>query len=111
MFGLAAGYGPKIFAVPSLWQNIRRTVWVNTYRAASYTTPFGAINVVTYELGQEAIWVLPNQSVWISTAEEMANPLLWDEYYFEFFDKFVINGVGSNMKFVNHPVQLFQLFC
>ncbi len=81
MFGLAAG----------VWtENIRRTftmakrlqagtVWVNTYRAASYTTPFGGYkrSGLGRELGQEAILeYLQTKSVWISTAEEMANPFV-----------------------------------
>ena len=81
MFGLAAG----------VWtENIRRTftmakrlqagtVWVNTYRAVSYTTPFGGYkrSGLGRELGQEAILeYLQTKSVWISTAEEMANPFV-----------------------------------
>ena len=81
VFGLAAG----------IWtENIRRaltmsrrlqagTVWVNTYRAVSYTTPFGGYkrSGLGRELGQEAIGeYLQTKSVWISTAEEMANPFV-----------------------------------
>ena len=81
VFGLAAG----------IWtENIRRaltmskrlqagTVWVNTYRAVSYTTPFGGYkrSGLGRELGQEAIAeYLQTKSVWISTAEEMANPFV-----------------------------------
>ncbi len=81
MFGLAAG----------VWtENIRRifnmarrlqagTVWVNTYRAASYTTPFGGYkrSGLGRELGQEAILeYLQTKSVWISTDEEMTNPFV-----------------------------------
>ncbi len=81
VFGLAAG----------VWtENIRRaftmarrlqagTVWVNTYRALSYTTPFGGYkrSGLGRELGQEAIReYLQTKSVWISTAEEVANPFV-----------------------------------
>ena len=81
MFGLAAG----------VWtEDIRRTftmakrlqagtVWVNTYRAMSYTTPFGGYkhSGLGRELGQEAILeYLQTKSVWISTAEEMDNPFV-----------------------------------
>ena len=81
VFGLAAG----------VWtENIRRaitmaerlqagTVWVNTYRAVSYTTPFGGYkrSGLGRELGQEAIMeYLQTKSVWISTAEEVANPFV-----------------------------------
>jgi aldehyde dehydrogenase (NAD+) len=81
VFGLAAG----------VWtENIRRaltmaerlqagTVWVNTYRAVSYTTPFGGYkrSGLGRELGQEAIReYLQTKSVWISTAEDVANPFV-----------------------------------
>ena len=54
-------------------------MWVNTYRAVSYTTPFGGYkrSGLGRELGQEAIGeYLQTKSVWISTAEEMANPFV-----------------------------------
>ena len=81
-FGLAAG----------LWtENIRRavklsakleagTVWVNTYRAVSYTTPFGGYKKsgIGRELGKNAIFeYLQTKSVWISTAEEISNPFVF----------------------------------
>ena len=81
VFGLAAG----------VWtQDMRRailmaerlqagTVWVNTYRAVSYTTPFGGYkrSGLGRENGQEAIMeYLQTKSVWLSTAEEMANPFV-----------------------------------
>ncbi len=81
-FGLAAG----------LWtENIRRavklsaqleagTVWVNTYRAVSYTTPFGGYKKsgIGRELGQNAIFeYLQTKSVWISTADEISNPFVF----------------------------------
>ena len=81
VFGLAAG----------IWtENMRRaitmanriqagTVWVNTYRAVSYTMPFGGYkrSGLGRELGQEAIReYMQTKSVWISTAEEVANPFV-----------------------------------
>ncbi len=81
MYGLAAG----------VWtQNLRRatvmakrlkagTVWINTYRAVSYTTPFGGYkrSGLGRENGQEAINdYLQTKSVWISTATETPNPFI-----------------------------------
>jgi len=81
VYGLAAG----------VWtQNIRRaitmseqlqagTVWVNTYRAVSYTTPFGGYkrSGLGRESGQEAIReYMQTKSVWISYAEDVPNPFV-----------------------------------
>lgn len=81
VFGLAAG----------VWtQNIRRallmserlqagTVWVNTYRAVSYMSPFGGYkrSGLGRENGQEAIReYMQTKSVWISTATEVPNPFV-----------------------------------
>ena len=81
LYGLAAG----------IWtQNIRRaitmseriqagTVWVNTYRAISYMTPFGGYkhSGIGRENGQEAIRsYLQTKAVWISTATEVPNPFV-----------------------------------
>ena len=80
-FGLAAG----------VWtQNMRRalmmaerlqagTVWINTYRAVSYTSPFGGYkrSGVGRENGEDAIKeYLQVKSVWISTATDVANPFI-----------------------------------
>ena len=80
-FGLAAG----------VWtENMRRaitmserlqagTVWVNTYRAFSYTTPFGGYkrSGLGRENGQEAIQgYMQTKSVWISTSNEVPNPFV-----------------------------------
>jgi acyl-CoA reductase-like NAD-dependent aldehyde dehydrogenase len=79
--GLAAG----------VWtQNIRRamvmadrleagTVWVNTYRAVSYMSPFGGYKQsgLGRESGQEMIKeYLQQKCVWISTATEVPNPFV-----------------------------------
>jgi aldehyde dehydrogenase (NAD+) len=81
LYGLAAG----------VWtQNIRRailmseklragTVWVNTYRAVSYMSPFGGYkrSGLGRENGAEAIYeYLQIKSVWISTATEVPNPFV-----------------------------------
>jgi aldehyde dehydrogenase (NAD+) len=81
VYGLAAG----------VWtQNIRRaltmaekleagTVWVNTYRAVSYLSPFGGYkrSGIGRESGQEMIKeYLQVKSVWISTATEVPNPFI-----------------------------------
>lgn len=81
VFGLAAG----------AWtQNMRRaivmseklqagTVWVNTYRTVSYTTPFGGYKQsgLGRESGQDAIKeYMQTKSVWISTATEVPNPFV-----------------------------------
>jgi aldehyde dehydrogenase (NAD+) len=79
LYGLAAG----------VWtQNIRRaiqmssrlragTVWVNTYRAVSYMSPFGGFKMSGFgrENGQHAIdEYLQTKSVWINTARDVPNP-------------------------------------
>ena len=81
LFGLAAG----------VWtQNLRRatvmarrlragTVWINTYRAVSFTSPFGGYkhSGIGRENGREAIeQYLQTKSVWVSTAEAVGNPFV-----------------------------------
>jgi aldehyde dehydrogenase (NAD+) len=81
VYGLAAG----------VWtQNMRRaltmserlqagTVWVNTYRAVSYLSPFGGYkrSGLGRESGQDMIReYLQTKSVWISTAAEVPNPFI-----------------------------------
>jgi aldehyde dehydrogenase (NAD+) len=81
VYGLAAG----------VWtQNIRRaltmaerlqagTVWVNTYRAVSYVSPFGGYkrSGIGRESGQDMIKdYLQVKSVWISTATNVPNPFI-----------------------------------
>ena len=81
LYGLAAG----------VWtQNIKRaitvsdrlqagTVWVNTYRAVSYMSPFGGYkrSGLGRENGKDAIYeYLQTKSVWISTADDTPNPFV-----------------------------------
>jgi aldehyde dehydrogenase (NAD+) len=80
-YGLAAG----------VWtQNMRRaltmaeklqagTIWINTYRAVSYLSPFGGYkrSGLGRESGQEMIKeYLQVKSVWISTATDVPNPFV-----------------------------------
>jgi acyl-CoA reductase-like NAD-dependent aldehyde dehydrogenase len=80
-FGLAAG----------VWtENLRRavrmadrlqagTVWVNTYRSTSFTTPFGGYKAsgLGRENGVEAIReYLQVKSVWLYTGGDVANPFI-----------------------------------
>ena len=81
LYGLAAG----------LWtESMRRAitvsqalqagiVWVNTYRAVSYMSPFGGYkhSGIGRENGQEAIReYLQTNTLWISTAEDGPNPFI-----------------------------------
>ncbi|MFQ5546221.1 MAG: aldehyde dehydrogenase, partial [Acidiferrobacterales bacterium] len=81
VYGLAAG----------VWtQDIRRaitmaerlqagTVWVNTYRAVSYMSPFGGYKAsgLGRENGQEMIRdYMQTKCVWISTATDVPNPFV-----------------------------------
>jgi aldehyde dehydrogenase (NAD+) len=81
VYGLAAG----------VWtQNMRRallmaeklqagTIWINTYRAVSYLSPFGGYkrSGLGRESGQEMIKeYLQVKSVWISTATDVPNPFV-----------------------------------
>jgi aldehyde dehydrogenase (NAD+) len=81
VYGLAAG----------VWtQNMRRaflmseklqagTVWVNTYRAVSFMSPFGGYkrSGIGRESGQDMIYeYLQTKSVWISTATDVPNPFV-----------------------------------
>lgn len=55
------------------------TVWVNTYRALSYTSPFGGYkrSGLGREGGLEAIWAyMQVKSVWISTKLDVADPFI-----------------------------------
>ena len=81
IFGLAAGVWTEDMrrAITMSERLQAGTVWVNTYRAFSYTTPFGGYkrSGLGRENGQEAIQeYLQTKSVWISTSNEVANPFV-----------------------------------
>ena len=80
-FGLAAGvWTQSIRRAIKFSKAIRAgTVWVNTYRAVSFLSPFGGYkrSGLGRENGLEAIrGYMQPKSVWISTAEEMPNPFI-----------------------------------
>lgn len=55
------------------------TVWVNTYRAVSYTAPFGGYkrSGIGRESGQDSIYeFLQTKTVWIETDQSIANPFI-----------------------------------
>ena len=81
IYGLAAGVWTedigRAIRVSSALQ--AGTVWVNTYRAVSYLSPFGGYkhSGVGRESGIEAInEFLQTKSVWISTAKATGNPFI-----------------------------------
>jgi aldehyde dehydrogenase (NAD+) len=81
IFGLAAGVWTEDMrrAITMSERLQAGTVWVNTYRAFSYTTPFGGYkrSGLGRENGQEAIHeYLQTKSVWISTSSEVPNPFV-----------------------------------
>jgi acyl-CoA reductase-like NAD-dependent aldehyde dehydrogenase len=81
VYGLAAGVWTRdmrrAFTMAERLQ--AGTVWVNTYRAVSYLSPFGGYkrSGIGRESGQEMIKeYLQVKSVWISTATEVPNPFI-----------------------------------
>jgi acyl-CoA reductase-like NAD-dependent aldehyde dehydrogenase len=81
VFGLAAGvWTQSIRRALTMAERLQAgTVWVNTYRAVSYLSPFGGYkrSGLGRENSQEAIWeYLQCKSVWISTATEVPNPFV-----------------------------------
>jgi len=80
-YGLAAGvWTSSIRRALTMADRLRAgTVWVNTYRAVSYLSPFGGYkrSGIGRENGQEAIReYLQTKSVWISTATAVPNPFV-----------------------------------
>ncbi|MFN0262765.1 aldehyde dehydrogenase [Tepidamorphus sp. 3E244] len=80
-YGLAAGVWTQ--SMPRAIRMAARleagTVWVNTYRAVSYTSPFGGYkrSGLGRESGQKAIEeYLQTKSVWISCADGFSNPFV-----------------------------------
>jgi aldehyde dehydrogenase (NAD+) len=80
-FGLGAGVWTRdIGRAIRMAERIQSgTVWVNTYRAVSYMSPFGGYkdSGVGRENGQDAIYeYLQLKSVWINTGAATANPFV-----------------------------------
>ncbi len=80
-FGLAAGVWTSDMRRAILMSESLEagSVWVNTYRDVSYTTPFGGYKKsgIGRENGIEGIKeFLQTKAVWLSTAEEIANPFV-----------------------------------
>jgi aldehyde dehydrogenase (NAD+) len=81
VYGLAAGVWTQSMrrAVTMAERLQAGTVWVNTYRAVSYLSPFGGYkrSGLGRESGQEMIKdYLQVKSIWISTATEVPNPFV-----------------------------------
>jgi (Z)-2-((N-methylformamido)methylene)-5-hydroxybutyrolactone dehydrogenase len=81
LYGLAAGmWTQSIKRALKVSERLQAgSVWVNTYRAVSYMSPFGGYkrSGLGRENGQDAIWeYLQTKSVWISTADEVPNPFV-----------------------------------
>ncbi|MCH8240274.1 MAG: aldehyde dehydrogenase [Proteobacteria bacterium] len=81
VYGLAAGvWTQNIKRATIMARRLRAgTVWINTYRAVSVTSPFGGYKQsgIGRENGQAAInEYLQTKSVWISTAEGSGNPFV-----------------------------------
>ncbi|MEE2698548.1 MAG: aldehyde dehydrogenase [Pseudomonadota bacterium] len=80
-FGLAAGiWTSDIGRSFRMSENLKAgIVWVNTYRAVSYTSPFGGYKQsgLGRESGLNAIYeYLQTKSVWISTKTSIQNPFV-----------------------------------
>lgn len=80
-YGLAAGIWTKsLERAVYVSQRVKAgTVWVNTYRDTSYTSPFGGYkrSGIGREGGQEAIKdYLQVKSVWFSTGIDLPNPFI-----------------------------------
>jgi aldehyde dehydrogenase (NAD+) len=80
-FGLAAGVWTKDMGrALRMSERLKAgTIWVNTYRAVSYTSPFGGYkrSGLGRENGLDAIKeYLQVKSVWIATQSSVANPFI-----------------------------------
>ncbi len=81
IYGLAAGvWTQSIRRAIMMSERLRAgTIWVNTYRALSFMSPFGGYkrSGLGRENGQDAIYeYLQQKSIWISTAAEVPNPFV-----------------------------------
>ncbi|MDF3834205.1 aldehyde dehydrogenase [Cupriavidus basilensis] len=80
-YGLAAGVWTKsLHRAMFMSEKLRAgTVWINNYRATSFTTPFGGYkrSGIGRESGVEAIKeYLETKSIWISTDLDVPNPFV-----------------------------------
>jgi aldehyde dehydrogenase (NAD+) len=81
VYGLAAGvWTDSMRRALTMAERLQAgTVWINTYRAVSYLSPFGGYkrSGIGRESGQEMIKeYLQVKSVWISTAKDVPNPFI-----------------------------------
>ena len=81
MYGLAAGvWTTSMRRAIEMSERLQAgTVWVNTYRAVSYMSPFGGYkrSGLGRESGQEMIKeYMQVKSIWISTAADVPNPFI-----------------------------------
>src|SRR5678816_4080916 len=81
VYGLAAGvWTTSMRRALKMAEKLQAgTVWINTYRAVSYLSPFGGYkrSGLGRESGQEMIKeYLQVKSVWISTAQNVPNPFI-----------------------------------
>ena len=81
VYGLASGvWTQSIRRALDISRRIQAgTVWVNTYRAVSFVSPFGGFkhSGLGKESGQQAIReYMQTKSVWINTAQDVPNPFI-----------------------------------
>ena len=81
VYGLAAGvWTESIRRALTMAERLQAgTVWINTYRANSYMSPFGGYkrSGIGREGGKDMIHeYLQTRSVWISTSTEVPNPFI-----------------------------------
>jgi acyl-CoA reductase-like NAD-dependent aldehyde dehydrogenase len=80
-FGLAAGIWTRdVNRVHKLARKLEAgTVWVNTYRALTFNSPFGGYKAsgIGRQNGLEAVYqYLQTKSVWVETGEEVQDPFI-----------------------------------